>query len=79
MHKVVGMKIVIYSRDECSYCDRARELLKSLGKEYIEYKLDKDFTRETLKAVFPTAKTYPVIVLDNDYIGGYAELSERFK
>jgi glutaredoxin len=73
------MSIVIYSKDECSFCDRARELLKSLGKEYIEYKLEKDFTRETLKAVFPSAKTFPVITIDNSYIGGYNELSEIAK
>ena len=73
------MKIVIYSKDNCSFCDRARELLKSQGKEYIEYKLDKDFTRETIKAVFPTAKTFPVIVINNDYIGGYTELAEKLK
>ena len=73
------MRIVIYSKDNCSFCDRARELLKSQGKEYIEYKLDKDFTRETIKAVFPTAKTFPVIVINNDYIGGYTELAEKLK
>lgn len=73
------MKIVMYSKDDCSYCDRARELLKITGKEFIEYKLGKDFTRETLKAVFPSAKTFPVIVLDNNYIGGYNELSEIAK
>ena len=73
------MRIVIYSKDNCSFCDRARELLKSQGKEYIEYKLDKDFTRETIKTVFPTAKTFPVIVINNDYIGGYTELAEKLK
>ena len=73
------MRIVIYSKDNCSFCDRARELLKSQVKEYIEYKLDKDFTRETIKAVFPTAKTFPVIVINNDYIGGYTELAEKLK
>lgn len=73
------MSIVIYSKDECSFCDRARSLLRSLGKEYIEYKLEKDFTRETIKAVFPQAKTFPVITIDNSYIGGYTELAEIAK
>lgn len=73
------MKIIIYSKDDCSYCDRARTLLKRLGKEFIEYKLDKDFTRNQIKELFPAAKTFPVITLDKNYIGGYTELSEIAK
>ena len=73
------MRIIVYSKDECSFCDRAREFLKSKGKEFIEYKLDKDFSRPVLKEVFPTAKTFPVITLDGKYIGGYTELSEIAK
>lgn len=73
------MKIIIYSKDECPYCDRARELLKSLGKEFIEYKLDKDFSRPLLKEVFPNAKTFPVITINGIYIGGFSELDELMK
>lgn len=73
------MKIIIYSKDDCSYCNKARSLLKRLGKEFIEYKLDKDFTRSQIKELFPDAKTFPVITLDKNYIGGYTELSEIVK
>lgn len=73
------MKIIIYSKDECVFCERARELLKSLGKEFIEYKLGKDFSRPVLKEVFPNAKTFPVIVINNIYIGGFSELDELMK
>jgi len=70
------MKIVIYSKEDCPYCDSARELLKSLGKEFIEYKLDRDFSRPVLKELFPTAKTYPVITINGVYIGGCDDLHE---
>jgi len=70
------MAIVIYSKDECSFCDRARELLRSQGKFFIEYKLERDFSRETIKALYPSAKTFPVITIDSRYIGGYNELSK---
>ncbi len=70
------MAIVIYSKDECSFCDRARELLRSQGKFFIEYKLERDFSRETIKALYPSAKTFPVITIDSQYIGGYNELSK---
>ena len=70
------MRITIYSKDECVFCDRARELLKSRGREFIEYKLDKDFSRPVLKEVFPSAKTFPVVTINGVHIGGYSELSE---
>jgi glutaredoxin len=70
------MAIVIYSKDECSFCDKARELLRSQGKFFIEYKLERDFSRETIKALYPSAKTFPVITIDSRYIGGYNELSK---
>lgn len=73
------MKIIMYSKDECSYCDRARDLLKSLGKEFIEYKLDKDFKRPVIKELFPSAKTYPVITINGVYIGGCDDLHEFMK
>lgn len=73
------MRIIIYSRDNCIYCDQARDLLRSLGKEFIEYKLDKDFTRPVLKETFPNAKTFPVITINGVYIGGFTELSELMK
>lgn len=73
------MKIIIYSKDDCPYCDNARSLLKRLGKEFIEYKLDKDFSRSLLKEIFPDAKTFPVITLNGSYIGGYTELNEIVK
>lgn len=72
------MKIIMYSKDECVFCERAKELLKSQGKEFIEYKLDKDFTKTTLKEVFPNAKTFPVITVNGIYIGGFSELNELF-
>lgn len=73
------MKVIIYSKDNCPYCDNARDLLKRYAKEYIEYKLDKDFSRSLIKEVFPTAQTFPIITLDGKYIGGYNVLSEIAK
>ena len=72
-------RIIVYSKDECIYCERTRDLLKARGKEYIEYKLDKDFSRPVLKEVFPTAKTFPVITINGIYIGGYEDLEELMK
>ena len=35
--------------------------------------LDEDFSREQLFEVFPTARTFPQIIVDGDKIGGFTE------
>jgi glutaredoxin 3 len=68
--------ITIYSKDECVFCDKARTLLKLKAKEFVEYKLGKDFDRDALLEMFPEARSFPVITLDKAFIGGYNELEK---
>ncbi len=39
------MKAVLWSRDNCQWCERVRQLFAATKIEYLEYKLDRDFTR----------------------------------
>jgi glutaredoxin len=68
------MTIEIYSKDGCSNCVKAKQLLNTHGKDFMEYKLNEDFTRDILLSKFPEAKTFPVIVVDGMNIGGYDQL-----
>jgi len=70
------MKVAIYSKDSCPFCVKAIDLLNSTDLEFTEYKLDKDFSREELLEWFPQSRSFPVILLDNMYIGGYDQLVE---
>lgn len=71
------MAIEIYSKNNCSHCEQAKNLLKMNGKNFIEYKLDEDFTREILLSKFPEAKTFPVVVIDGFNIGGFEQLKQQ--
>lgn len=71
--------IEVYSKDNCGYCTAAVNLLRATGTPFTEQKLSVHFTRETLLEKFPTAKTFPVVVVDGMYIGGYNELREELK
>ena len=68
------MKIEIYTKPNCSYCVHAKTFLQEKNIQYTEYKLNEDFTREELLNKVPVAKTYPVILIDNKYIGGFSDL-----
>jgi glutaredoxin 3 len=71
------MKIEIYSKPACPFCDKALFLAQQVVQEsvhtYNKYMLDEDFTREELFEKFPTARTFPQITIDDESIGGYTE------
>jgi glutaredoxin len=41
---------------------------------FTEHKLTVDFSREELLENFPNAKTFPVIVVNDRFIGGYDDM-----
>ena len=69
--------VEIYSKPDCPYCTRAKQVLRTNDIQFTEQMLGKDFTREIILDKFPTAKTFPIIVLDGFYIGGYSQLVEK--
>lgn len=71
------MNVVIWSKPNCPYCSRAKNVLTINNIQFKEKMLDVDFTREILLEQYPTAKTFPVVVIDGFYIGGYAQLAEK--
>ena len=64
------MKAVLWSRDNCQWCERVRQLFAHCKIEYLEYKLDKDFTRKQFIEEFEEGATFPQVQLDNKHIGG---------
>ncbi len=68
-------KIEIYTWGYCPYCVRAKNLLNELDLEFTEIPLDgKD---DELKALREKTgqRTVPQIFIDDEFIGGFSELS----
>ena len=68
------MKVEIYSKPQCPYCDMAKRLAEQKGYDLSYKMLDEDFDRDTLMETFPGARTFPQIIVDGDKIGGYTEI-----
>ena len=66
--------IEIYTKENCTFCTQAKNLLRDRQIPFFEHKLDVDFTKEILLEKFANARTFPVIVIDGFHIGGYSEL-----
>lgn len=71
------MKAIVWSKNQCPYCDQAKNLLKMKGIEFEERNINKDFTKEQLLEAVPTARTVPQIFLDGELIGGFTELRAK--
>ena len=75
------MTIVIYSKNNCQFCNKAKHMIKSLGLEYEEKSLEKDFDSDPTKLMEDIGKpvrTMPQIKIDGQLIGGYNQLIEHF-
>ena len=71
------MKVVIWSKYHCPYCDQAKALLTSKGIEFEERKIGDGYTKEDLLEAVPTARSVPQIFLDGELIGGFTELKTK--
>ena len=68
--------ITIYTKANCSFCDKAKALMTKNNIEYYEIPIEDrvDF----IKNKFPTMKTAPIIVdKGGNLVGGYDQLEER--
>ncbi len=72
-----NMKAIVWSKDQCPYCDQAKALLASRNIEFEERNVSQDWTREQLLEAVPTARTVPQIFLDEELVGGFNELRQR--
>ena len=74
------MKIVIYSKNNCVYCSKAKHLVKSLGLEYEEKMMESfDSPQAMLEDIGKQVRTMPQIKIDDKLIGGYNQLVEYFE
>ena len=76
------MTIVIYSKTNCVYCTKAKNLVNNLGLDYTEKSLEKDFNGDPSKMLEDIGKNVrqmPQIKIDGELIGGYNQLVEHFE
>ena len=71
------MKAIVWSKDQCPYCDQAKALLKSRNIEFEERNVSQNWTREQLLEAVPNARTVPQIFLNEELVGGFNELRKR--
>lgn len=74
------MKIVIYSKNNCVYCTKAKNLVKNLGLDYEEKMMESfESVDKMLEDIGKQVRQMPQIKIDDELIGGYNQLVEYFE
>ena len=69
------MKVLIYTKDNCIWCDRAKILLDSKKISYNEIDLSDDSERlKFYEKIGDNVKTVPQVLIDDKRIGGFQDL-----
>ena len=68
------MKVVVWSKYHCTFCDQAKALLGQREIAFEEKKIGDGYSKEELLEEIPTARTLPQIIIDGTVIGGFNDL-----
>lgn len=73
------MTFTIYSKEHCPFCQKIKVLFELEELRFVEYKLDRDFTRSEFYNEFGEGTTFPQIVMDATRLGGCSDTIKYLK
>ena len=73
------MKVVVWSKYHCTFCDQAKLLLGQREIAFEEKKIGDGYSKEELLEEIPTARSVPQIIINGKVIGGFPELKAFLK
>ncbi len=74
--KKIMKKIIIYSKDPCPYCIKAKMLLARKKADFVEIKITSDELREEMIKKSGGRMTVPQIFIGEQHVGGCDDLYE---
>jgi len=73
------MNFSVYSKNNCPYCSKVKQVLELTGSKFVTYELDKDFTREEFYDKFGQGSTFPQVLCDEQKLGGCVDTIKFLK
>jgi len=71
----MSAKVEIFTGANCAYCVAAKNLLKSKGLDYEEFRIDLDpARRDEMLVRSANRRTVPQIFINGEHVGGFDEL-----
>jgi len=73
------MNFTVYSKEDCPYCSKVKQVLELTEQKFVVYTLGQDFTREEFYAEFGEGSTFPQVICDDKKIGGSVDTIKFLK
>ena len=67
------MQAVVYTKENCQWCDRVKQLFNAVEIDYLEYKYNRDFSKSQFYDEFGEGATFPQVSIGTKHIGGCKE------
>ncbi len=69
--------ITIYSKDNCPWCERAKDYMNVKDEPYTEIKIGRDITREEFMEQYPNVRSVPYFRIGQVEFTSYEELKKH--
>ena len=73
------MNFTVYSKDDCPFCYKVKQVLELTDSNFVVYNLDEHFTKEEFYAEFGVGSTFPQVLCDDKKLGGSIETINYLK
>ena len=73
------MNFTIYSKQDCPYCYKVKQVLELTGNNFVVYNLNEHFTKEEFYSEFGQGSTFPQVVVNDQHIGGCTDTVQYLK
>ena len=74
-----NMNFTVFSKEDCPYCDKVKQVLKLTESKFVVYTLGKQFDKDAFYGEFGEGSTFPQVVCDGNKLGGSKETIEYLK
>jgi glutaredoxin len=73
------MNFAVYSKQDCPYCYKVKQVLELTGNNFVVYNLGEDFTKEEFYSEFGEGSTFPQVLCDDQKLGGCTDTVKFLK
>ena len=73
------MNFTVYSKEDCPYCEKVKQVLELTKLQYVVYTLNKEFTKEEFYSEFGEGSTFPQVICNDIKIGGSVDTIKFLK
>ena len=73
------MNFAVYSKQDCPFCYKVKQVLELTGSNFVVYNLGEDFTKEEFYSEFGEGSTFPQVLCDDQKLGGCTDTVKFLK